>query len=901
MIDSVLALQLATIPDGFREQEAEGARDENDAIIRREKATRAQFEEVITVFIDGYRVDLPKAVPETDAQGNPLRDADDELVPRNSTIYDAALRLVERGIWELAELHRRIPVLCHQPHLHPVGVCRMCSVWIVHTKRGEPRTERKLLPACHHLVTDAMRVTTRAGRAGLNSQAEAVMIQWTIERAKKQAQADGRAWAPTDGTTAAEAFRKEWAKFLPQVDEWAKRIGDCQKVLAELLVADHLKPELKAAKRFENELQAVADVVGVDEVRNSFRRPTDQDRNHPADRRSRRLTLPLADHGAEKAGLPYSSKTVVVDHDRCILCDRCVRSCHDVKPFQVIGHTGKGYGTRVSFDLDDLMGNSSCVQCGECMTACPTGALSVRRRVQPRVWDDSPQVIPLDPSMPFVDADPTAAGFLTADEMREVVLRFLPPGEPAIQEVRPFAAVSFAYLKWNEGAVRRWVIPPGKRKTLCKEGEYGSTAFLLDGSGACEIWRGKVGKGQLLRTAPGTELIQGEMACLTHAPRSASVVAAADADKPMTVYEITRNLLDMMQRTPGLRQAVGGLYAQRAVEACVRSGGLFAPYQEQKGDRDDAKKRKAERRRAVVDFLIAGSDLTLRRLDAGQVIVREGDPAGGDETFFYIVRLGTLKVTKRAGGRDKVLNTLTAGGHFGEAALRGESLVRTASVSTLDPSETVLVPKAKFLGMLRQFPEVAAELDRTATARRAAEPVPSDVLSEYVEQGLYQAQRLLALDLTKCTRCDECTKACADSHPDGNARLLREGLRFGKFLVATSCRSCHTPYCMEGCPVDAIHRRGTHLEVMIEDHCIGCGLCEKNCPYGSIHMVNRDTPYKAAAGFKEGNPNLKADRKSVNCDLCGGGEPYCVDACPHDAAIRVDGPKLLQLVQGKRG
>ena len=164
-----------------------------------------------------------------------------------------------------------------------------------------------------------------------------------------------------------------------------------------------------------------------------------------------------------------------------------------------------------------------------------------------------------------------------------------------------------------------------------------------------------------------------------------------------------------------------------------------------------------------------------------------------------------------------------------------------------------------------------------------------------MRQGLYQGQRLLVLDLKTCTRCDECTRACADSH-DGNARLLREGLRFGDFLVATSCRSCHTPYCMDGCPVDAIHRHGNHLEIVIENHCIGCGLCERNCPYGSIHMVPRATPNAAATAHPTGNPNMTAARRAANCDLCGGEEPMCVEACPHEAAFRTAGPDLMDEV-----
>ena len=92
-----------------------------------------------------------------------------------------------------------------------------------------------------------------------------------------------------------------------------------------------------------------------------------------------------------------------------------------------------------------------------------------------------------------------------------------------------------------------------------------------------------------------------------------------------------------------------------------------------------------------------------------------------------------------------------------------------------------------------------------------------------------------------CTRCDECTKGCIREHGDEShglpiTRLLRDGLRFGDYLVATSCRSCTDPHCMSGCPVDSIHR-GKHLQIVIEDHCIGCGLCASNCPYGNIFMV----------------------------------------------------------------
>ncbi|MEA2226994.1 MAG: formate dehydrogenase major subunit, partial [Solirubrobacteraceae bacterium] len=75
-------------------------------------------------------------------------------------------------------------------------------------------------------------------------------------------------------------------------------------------------------------------------------------------------------------GEDHSNPVIAVNHDACILCDRCVRACDDIQGNDVIGRSGKGYTTRIAFDLDDPMGESSCVTCGECVAACPTGALT---------------------------------------------------------------------------------------------------------------------------------------------------------------------------------------------------------------------------------------------------------------------------------------------------------------------------------------------------------------------------------------------------------------------------------------------------------------------------------------------------------------------------------------------
>jgi Fe-S-cluster-containing hydrogenase component 2 len=180
-------------------------------------------------------------------------------------------------------------------------------------------------------------------------------------------------------------------------------------------------------------------------------------------------------------------------------------------------------------------------------------------------------------------------------------------------------------------------------------------------------------------------------------------------------------------------------------------------------------------------------------------------------------------------------------------------------------------------------------------------------MRQYVDQGLYQGQSMLVLDLDKCTRCDECTRACVEQHGTEShgvplTRLLRDGLQFGQFLVATSCRSCKDAYCMTGCPVDSIHR-GKHQQIVIEDHCIGCGLCASNCPYGNIWMVpNENRPAEYAAADQTGQARQSARVKAATCDLCDAEGrldvpvPRCVHACPHDAAHRTTGEQLLQQV-----
>ena len=66
---------------------------------------------------------------------------------------------------------------------------------------------------------------------------------------------------------------------------------------------------------------------------------------------------------------------MAVNLDACIQCNLCVRACREVQVNDVIGMAGRGHGEKIVFDFDDPMGASTCVACGECVQACPTGAL----------------------------------------------------------------------------------------------------------------------------------------------------------------------------------------------------------------------------------------------------------------------------------------------------------------------------------------------------------------------------------------------------------------------------------------------------------------------------------------------------------------------------------------------
>src|SRR6267154_2473812 len=625
----------------------------------------------------------------------------------------------------------------------------------------------------------------------------------------------------------------------------SEKVLSARKTLLELMMADHPSPCARQKNSGDCELETLAAEAGVSEPR--FARRT------------------------VSRGHDDSSLSIAVDHDACILCDRCIRGCDEVRNNFVLGRMGKGYAADIAFDLNSPMGDSTCISCGACMVSCPTGALTNK-----------------SVAGTAISAGPDAEGFEAEDLLKIPV----------------FQGVSGTFLELNRGAIvkRRF----RKGELICKEGEFGSTAFfILEGKAQVSISSpmahvktqgGAQGFFKRLtstlapretdkrdeeardRTIPidasvdlsyenpvaelGAGDLFGEMTCMNFYPRSAKVRAESD----VVAYEMLRNVLDIMLKNKTFRAQVDQNYRKRALENHLRGVPMFA----------DLSSDFIEHLKESVELL---------RFAPGQVIARQGDAADS----FYLVRIGFVKISENYPGGELVLAYLSRGDYFGEIGLLGGG-VRTATCAALDHVEVVRVSGDDFRQMVERFPSVRRGLEAVAEERRSAnaqrmQMVHSVPIDQFLSQGLMEAQSLLVLDLQNCTRCDACVNACADAH-DGVTRLVRDGLRFDHYLIATSCRQCRDPLCMVGCPVGSIRRRNS-LEVIIEDWCIGCGLCAQNCPYGNINLH----PFEVLVDDPERTGRKKAAirQKATSCDLCMNlKEPSCVYACPHDAAHRVD-------------
>lgn len=303
----------------------------------------------------------------------------------------------------------------------------------------------------------------------------------------------------------------------------------------------------------------------------------------------------------------------------------------------------------------------------------------------------------------------------------------------------------------------------------------------------------------------------------------------------------------------------------------------------------------------------------VRAFKSGQVLFKEGDADEG----VYLIRKGSVTVSRRIGGKDIVIAYVPAGHYVGEMAFLTRAR-RNATVRAAINTETIWLESESFRKMVDASPELRSEVERRLLTRfiesesMHTRPEAGNIIQFLVEQGVGEATDILLIDETLCVACDNCEKACAETH-GGVSRLNREaGPTYARIHVPTSCRHCEHPHCMADCPPDAIHR-AVDGEVYIDESCIGCGNCERNCPYGVIQLSS-GAPKKpglfswmmfgSGPGPGENKVWNKAHKKddgspkvAVKCDMCLNvpGGSACVRACPTGAAIRVSPEDFFSL------
>ncbi|MDD2832932.1 MAG: cyclic nucleotide-binding domain-containing protein [Methylotenera sp.] len=384
----------------------------------------------------------------------------------------------------------------------------------------------------------------------------------------------------------------------------------------------------------------------------------------------------------------------------------------------------------------------------------------------------------------------------------------------------------------------------------------------------------------------------GEMGLLSGRRRIATVRAKI----PCALIETPRRfMLKLINSVQAMRKALDDVAIKRVIHACI---GLTL---------------------SEDDLNNLAQNATIKEFAAGEVLFREGDAADG----LYLIRRGSVTVSRMMAGREVVLFYVAAGNYVGEMSLiSGEP--RYASVTAAIATETILIDTARMQDIIARNPEVRAALDARylqhlqeqekrqqiessseSNNRFSAQSSQSSLISFLIQQGVGEATDVLLIDESLCVRCNHCEQACADTH-GGTSRLDRDtGPIYANIRVPTSCRHCEHPHCMKDCPPDAIHR-APHGEVYIDDSCIGCGNCQQNCPYDVIQMaVIQDQPeqtlWQMLLGIKPKLvPAKNASKVAVKCDMCKdiADGPLCVRACPVGAALRVNPEQLLGYASG---
>jgi CRP-like cAMP-binding protein/thioredoxin reductase/ferredoxin-like protein FixX len=415
-----------------------------------------------------------------------------------------------------------------------------------------------------------------------------------------------------------------------------------------------------------------------------------------------------------------------------------------------------------------------------------------------------------------------------------------------------------------------------------QKNDYSNTFYTVV-EGSVDVWLDRSGKKSFNIKAGN---FFGEMGLLTGRRRTATVVAA----KQCLLIETPRRTMNKLLASEA---AVQKVLDQTFILRTIQS--RFAP------------NLPMEELRPIAD------NAEINTFSPGVALFNEGD----DSDRLHLIRKGSVQVSRKVGGKDVVLSYVPAGNYVGEMGLLGES-TRMASVSANVATETISLDSASFEALMDKSPPLRSEVQQVMQARLAAntkmetQPETGNVLSFLLQQGLGEATDVLLIDQTLCVGCDNCEKACAETH-DGTSRLNRQaGPSFADIQVPTSCRHCENPHCMKDCPPDAISRTSSG-EVYISNACIGCGNCEKNCPYDVIQMAAAPPPKPGlfqwllfGRGPGPGQDQSwtapeGAVKKAVKCDMCKdlSGGPACVRACPTSAALRIGPEQFVNLIENR--
>ena len=379
----------------------------------------------------------------------------------------------------------------------------------------------------------------------------------------------------------------------------------------------------------------------------------------------------------------------------------------------------------------------------------------------------------------------------------------------------------------------------------------------------------------------------GEASLLSGRPREGNAIAGKDC---IIVETPRRTMVKLMNSNDEVRSGIDLIFIVRALQKHV------AP------------------QLSVAKLSEFAATAELRTFKAGEVLFNQGERGES----LHIIRRGSVTLARKSNKENIVVAQQQTGMIVGEMALMGDPIRReTATAAVL--TETIEVDRKAFSKLVQADTSRIEILQRSASDRAVthttmeARPEVGSVMQFLMDEGLGEATNCLVIAEDLCVGCDNCEKACAETH-NGISRLDRSaGASFSELHIPISCRHCEQPHCMKDCPPNAIHRAPSG-EVFIDGNCIGCGNCESNCPYDVIKLAY-EAPKKPGfwswmlfgsgsgpgeeIGYIPGDSAKQKGKKAVKCDACMNlpSGPACVNSCPTGAAARISPDQFIELVE----